>query len=383
MHLVMTGHEDAAKWSVPLGVRTASEWAWRVIVIAAALTGVIYLLTTLSELVIPIIIALLLAALLTPIYRRLRHVMPSGLAAGLTVLGTLALLVGALTFVGSQFTDQFADISKQVGAGYDQIRTWVMDTFGVTSTKLDEWIETARAQAAGQTNQLGTRAAEAGVTVGHAIAGFFVAMFTLFFFLHDGDRIWAWVVRLFPTTARAKVHSSGIIAWGQLSAFTRATIIVAAVDAVGIGVIAAILGVPFAGGIAILVFFGAFIPVIGAAISGAVPVLLALVALGPVKALLMLAGVIAVQQIESHLLQPILLGRAVKVHPLSVILAIAAGVIVAGIVGALIAVPLVAVLNAVGHHLLDEPTPKEAEDLLDSKGRAEAEEAEAEIGLED
>jgi predicted PurR-regulated permease PerM len=308
--------------------------------------------------------------------------MPSGLSAGLTVLGTLAILVGVLTFVGSQFTDQFADISKQVGAGYDQIRTWVMDTFGITSTKLDEWIETARTQAAGQTDQLGTRAAEAGVTVGHAIAGFFIAMFTLFFFLHDGDRIWAWVVRLFPKAARAKVHSSGIIAWGQLSAFTRATILVAAADAIGIGLVAALLGVPFASGIAILVFFGAFIPVIGAAISGAVPVLLALVALGPVKALIMLAGVIAVQQIESHLLQPILLGRAVKVHPLSVILAIAGGVIVAGIVGALVAVPLVAVLNAVGHHLLDEPTPDDAEDLLDARGRAEAEEAAAEIGLD-
>jgi predicted PurR-regulated permease PerM len=382
INLVVAGHDDAAKWSVPLGVRTASEWAWRVIVIAAALTGVIYLMTTLSELVIPIIVALLLAALLTPIHRRLRKVMPSGLSAGLTVLGTLAILVGVLTFVGSQFTDQFADISKQVGAGYDQIRTWVMDTFGITSTKLDEWIETARTQAAGQTDQLGTRAAEAGVTVGHAIAGFFIAMFTLFFFLHDGDRIWAWVVRLFPKAARAKVHSSGIIAWGQLSAFTRATILVAAADAIGIGLVAALLGVPFASGIAILVFFGAFIPVIGAAISGAVPVLLALVALGPVKALIMLAGVIAVQQIESHLLQPILLGRAVKVHPLSVILAIAGGVIVAGIVGALVAVPLVAVLNAVGHHLLDEPTPDDAEDLLDARGRAEAEEAAAEIGLD-
>lgn len=130
---------------------------------------------------------------------------------------------------------------------------------------------------------------------------------------------------------------------------------VAAVDAFGIGTVAGILGVPFASGVAVLVFFGAFIPVIGAALSGAVPVLIALVALGPVKALIMLLGVVAVQQIESHLLQPLLLGRAVKVHPLSVILAIATGVVLAGVVGALVAVPLVAVLNAVGHHLLDEP----------------------------
>ena len=116
---------------------------------------------------------------------------------------------------------------------------------------------------------------------------------------------------------------------------------------------AAILGVPFASGIGLLVFFGAFVPIIGAALSGSVAVILALVALGPVKALIMVGIVVAVQQLESHLLQPILIGRAMSVHPLAVVLAIAAGVVVAGIVGALIAVPSVAVLNAVGHHLLD------------------------------
>ncbi|MBK8728684.1 MAG: AI-2E family transporter [Tetrasphaera sp.] len=377
--LVVAGHDDAAKWSVPIGVRTASEWAWRAIVIAAALIGAIKLLTMLSEIVIPVIVALLLAALLAPIFKRLRAVMPSGAAAGLTVLGTLTLLIGLLTFVGSQFIDQFDDIKTQVGEGYDQIRTWIMDTFRVNATVLDEWIEKARQQGASALSDAGPKAAAAGVTAGHAIAGFFIAMFTLFFFLHDGARIWAWVVRLFPGAARGKVHSSGIVAWGQLSAFTRATVLVAAADAIGIGLVAAVLGVPFASGVAILVFFGAFIPVIGAAISGAVPVLLALVALGPVKALIMLAGVIAVQQIESHLLQPLLLGRAVKVHPLSVILAIAAGVVLAGIVGALIAVPTVAVLNAVGHHLLDPPTPPTADSLLDAEGRHEAAEAREEV----
>ena len=375
---VVTGHEDTAKWSVPLGVRTASEWAWRAIVIAAAIAGVIWILTQISEIVIPVIVALLLAALLTPIHRRLKRVMPSGLASTLTVLGTLALIIGALTFVTSQFVDQFDDIRSQVGQGYDQIRAWIMDTFGVNSTKIDDWIEAGRAQATKSFQDIGPQAAAAGATAGHAIAGFFVAMFTLFFFfLHDGRTIWGWVVSLFPRSARDKVASSGVIAWGQLSAFTRATIMVAAVDAIGIGAVAGILGVPFASGVAILVFFGAFIPVIGAAISGAVAVLLALVALGPVKALIMLAGVIAVQQIESHLLQPLLLGRAVKVHPLSVILAIAGGVVVAGIVGALIAVPLVAVLNAVGHHLLDDEDTRDAEQAINDAEHSSDKPAEA------
>ena len=180
-------------------------------------------------------------------------------------------------------------------------------------------------------------------------------MFTLFFFLFDGPRIWAWIVRLFPRSARAKVASSGVIAWLQLQAFTKATILVAAVDATGIGLGALILGVPFASGVALLVFFGAFIPVVGAAMSGAVAVLLALVAKGPITALIMLGVVIAVQQLESHLLQPVLLGRAVRIHPLAIILAIASGVVLWGIVGALIAVPVAAVVNAVGNHLLVDP----------------------------
>jgi predicted PurR-regulated permease PerM len=281
------------------------------------------------------------------------------------VLGTLAFTIGALSFVGSQFTSQFGDIRDQVGQGIDEIRGWFRDTFGISDTQVDEWIDRAREQLASGESNVGQTAAQAGLTVTHLLAGFFIAMFALFFFLYEGERIWAWVVRLFPGDARERVHSSGVIAWGQLSAFTRATILVAAVDALGIGLVAAFLGVPFASGVAVLVFFGAFVPVIGALISGAVPVLLALVALGPVQALIMLGGVIAVQQLESHVLQPFLLGRAVRVHPLAVILGIAGGVVVAGIVGALIAVPLVAVLNAVGHHLLDgDEAPDDADEML-------------------
>ena len=365
-------HQPVA-WQVPWGVRTASEWSWRLLLIAAAVLGGLWLFAYLSEVTIPIVVALLLAALLRPVTRFLARAVPRGAAAGITVLGTLAFTIGALSFVGSQFTSQFGDIREQVGQGIDEIRGWFRDTFGISDTQVDEWIDRAREQLASGESNVGQTAAQAGLTVTHLLAGFFIAMFALFFFLYEGERIWAWVVRLFPRDSRERVHSSGIIAWGQLSAFTRATILVAAVDALGIGLVAAILGVPFASGVAVLVFFGAFVPVIGALISGAVPVLLALVALGPVQALIMLGGVIAVQQLESHVLQPFLLGRAVRVHPLAVILGIAGGVVVAGIIGALIAVPLVAVLNAVGHHLLDgDEMPGDADDLLTPAERRRA-----------
>ena len=342
-----------AHWAVPRGVRTASEWAWRALVIGAAVVAALYVIARLSEVAIPILVALLLAALLQPVYSLLTRLIPRGLAAGITVLGTLAMVFGMLSFVGSQLTSQIDDIGSKVTDGIDQIRRWLNTTFGVTDTQLEGYIDKAREWLSSGT--LTDTAASAGLTATHIVAGFFIAMFALYFFLYDGQVIWGWTVRLFPRGAREKVHSSGLIAWAQLSAFTRATLVVAAVDAAGIGIGAAILGVPFASGIALLVFFGAFIPVVGAAVSGTVAVLLALVALGPVQALIMLGIVVGVQQVEAHLLQPFLVGRVMRIHPLAVILAIAAGVILAGIIGGLIAVPTIAVINAVSHHLLDGP----------------------------
>jgi predicted PurR-regulated permease PerM len=369
-----------AEWSVPLGVRTASEWAWRGILIAVAAVGVLYLMGRLSDVVIPLLVALLLAALLQPVYVGLERVMPRGLAAGITVIGTLGLVVGMLSFVGSQLTSQLDDISTRVGEGINQIREWANRTFGITDTDVDRWVDQAGEWLS--SGSLTDTATAAGLTATHIVAGFFLALFTLYFFLYDGPVIWGWVVRLFPRGAREKVHSSGLIAWRQISSFTRATVAVAAADAIGIGVGAAILGVPFASGIALLVFFGAFIPVVGAAVSGAVAVLLALVALGPIQALIMLGIVIGVQQVEAHLLQPLLVGRVMRIHPLAVILAIGTGIVLAGIIGGLIAVPTIAVLNAVGHHLLDSPETAEevapdesvtAEDVLAPEEEATAE----------
>ena len=201
-------------------------------------------------------------------------------------------------------------------------------------------------------------------------AGFFIVLFSTYFFLADGERIWAWTVRLSPRAARARVDSSGRVAWVSLTQFVRATVIVALVDAIGIALVAAILGVPFVLAIGVLVFLGAFVPMIGATIAGTVAVLVALVDQGPVTALFMLGGVILVQQVEGHILQPFLMGRWVSLHPLGVIVAIGIGVIVAGVAGALVAVPLAATVNAVVQHLAqhtdvgeDDPEEELEEDL--------------------
>ncbi|MFN8097572.1 MAG: AI-2E family transporter [Dermatophilaceae bacterium] len=367
-----TNPADHRVSTVPKGVRDASEWAARLLVIGLGIYVFGRVLGHMSEIVIPVLVAILLAALLEPLCRRLARRLPRAAAAGVTVIGTLAVIAGLMTFVGTQFSSQFSDIVDQTLEGVDQIRNWIRDTFHITDTQFAEYYQKARDALSGSGN-LGETAAAAGLTVTHVVAGFFIAMFTLFFFLFEGKAIWAWIVRLFPSPARQKVTASGAIAWGQLQAFCRATMLVAAADATGIGLGALILGVPFASGIALLVFLGAFVPVVGALLSGIVAVLLALVAKGPITALIMLGVVIAVQQIEAHVLQPFLLGRAVRVHPLAVILAIAAGVVLWGIVGALIAVPVAAVSNAVGNHLLTDsgPPPDEPEDLLTSTEQAE------------
>jgi predicted PurR-regulated permease PerM len=180
-------------------------------------------------------------------------------------------------------------------------------------------------------------------------------LFTTFFFLRDGRRIWQFLVGLLPSIAREPLGAAGEASWSTLVSYVRATILVAFIDAVGIGLALAGLRVQLAFPLAALVFLGAFIPIVGATVSGAVAVLVALVTKDWVTALLVLAAVVLVQQLEGHILQPLIMGRAVAIHPLAVILAIATGLLLAGIMGALIAVPLVAILNTairrlVSHH---------------------------------
>ena len=192
---------------------------------------------------------------------------------------------------------------------------------------------------------------QATTTAGHLLAGLFITLFATIFFTYDGRGIWSWIVGLFPDRARDRVQGSGERAWAVLTAYVRATVIIAAVDAIGIVLVAAVLGLPFLVPIGVLVFLGAFIPVVGAAISGISAVAVALVAEGPLSALVMLGGVVAVQQLEGHVLQPFLMGRLVRVHPLAIVVVIAIGGLVAGIFGALIAVPLTAIINAVASFL--------------------------------
>jgi predicted PurR-regulated permease PerM len=352
---IQAGESNYAAAQVPFGMDLAAAWSWRFLVVVGAGYVVSRVIAKFSLVVLPLVIALLLAALVIPLVELLSRIgFRRGLASIIVVIGSLAVLSLLITFAGQQIATGAQDLAKQVVTGLEQIRVWLKTgPLHASDSQINDYIKAAQDAVTTSNTRVVERVTEVGTAVGHIVAAFFIILFATYFFLADGARIWAWVVRLFPRASRARADSSGRIAWTSLTAFVRATVLVAFTDALGIMVVAAILRVPFVFAIGVLVFLGAFIPMIGATLSGSVAVLVALVAHGPVVALVMLGGVVAVQQLEAHVLQPFLLGRLVSVHPLGVIIAIAAGVLVAGIAGALVAVPLVAAVNAVVQHLND------------------------------
>lgn len=350
---VVVGPSNFNKAQVPWAYDLAAAYSWRFLVIIGATGVILYVLNYLALVVFPVVIALLIAALAAPLVSYLERLrIPRKVASLIVVVGGVATVALLLTFVGAQIANSVDQLSGQVVSGLDEVEQWLKDgPLHLSDSTINDGIQSAQDFISREGQDVFGRVTELGVAVGHVIAGFFIVLFATFFFLADGDLIWTWIVRMFPRVAREKADSSGRVAWHSLTQFVRATVLVAAVDAVGIMIFALILDVPLVGAIGVLVFLSSFVPLIGAFLSGTVAVLVALVAHGPIVALIMLAGVVLVQQIEAHVLQPFLMGRFVSVHPLGVILAIAVGVIVAGIGGALIAVPLAAALNAVAQHL--------------------------------
>jgi predicted PurR-regulated permease PerM len=335
--------------AVPMGVRVATAWAWRLLLLGLFAYVLMRLLGVFRLLVIPLLVAMLVVALVKPVTDAMERarVTRNG-AALLTLLGVLAVVAGLITLVSTQIASGFPELQRQAEAGLGQVQHWLAGPpLKLSTADLADYLQRARDSLTARQSTVVNGALAATTTAGHVVTGFFLTLFATFFFLAHGREIWGWVVRLFPRAAREAVDGSGRLGWVTLTSFVRATVIVALVDAIGIGVGAAVLHVPLAVPLGVLVFLSAFIPIVGALFSGAVAVLVALVAQGPVTALIMMAVVLVVQQIESHGLQPFLMGRAVRVHPLAVILAIAAGATVGGIVGALFAVPLVAVGNTV------------------------------------
>jgi predicted PurR-regulated permease PerM len=348
---------------VPRGLRIAAAWAWRLLLLVAASAVLFWLVGRLKDILIPLSIAMLLSALLAPfvgwLSRRIR--LPRSLAVAVVLIGGIAVVGGVLTLVVTQFVNSFPALAKNATDGIrtiqDELQTGPLHLSNSQLTGVADaaqnWLDTHR-------DVVTTGALSTATTAVDVLFTALLVLFTTFFFLRDGRRIWAFMIRLMPAGARRPLNAAGQAGWTTLVSYVRATILVALIDATGIGLALALLRVQLAFPLAALVFLGAFIPIIGATVSGAVAVLVALVTDGWVSALVVLAAVIVVQQLEGHILQPFIMGRAVAIHPLAVVVAIATGLILAGIMGALIAVPLVAVLNTGIRRLIThrhEPLP--------------------------
>jgi predicted PurR-regulated permease PerM len=365
---------------VPRGLRIGAALSWRFLVVIAALYVVIYLVGYLSVVVIPLSIALLLAALLAPLVFQLVKVhVPRGLAAAIVLIAGLAVLGGLLTFVITQFTSGLPQLQQQLGQSLSQIRDWLIKgPFNLGKDQYQAYLDKAIAFLQQNTGALTSGALTTAATIGEVLTGFALTLFILIFFLSGGEKIWSFLVRGVPAPVRSRVDVAGRRGFASLVAYVRATASVALVDAVGIGIGLAIVGVPLVIPLATLVFLGAFIPIIGAFVAGGVAVLIALVTNGVIGAIVVLAIVILVMQLEGHVLQPLLLGRAVKLHPLAVVLSITAGLVAAGIAGALLSVPLLAVLNAGIRSLLSDehldPTTVHALNKKDAQPHAAAKE---------
>jgi predicted PurR-regulated permease PerM len=337
-----------AEAALPFGIRLAGGLAWRLIAIAIVVLGFVALLARLGEIVIPLVVAILLSALLTPFKNVLlaRH-LPKWAAVLITFLTMLVAVSGLITLVVLTVNSGLNGFTDHVVAFYRSTLTALRNSpLGISQADVNNAVTSATDYLKSNSSRIAAGALTGADVLIHLLVAVLLTLFITLFLLIDGAGIWRWCVRLSPRKARAAVDGAAKAAWLSLHEYVRVQIVVALIDGIAVGVVAAILRVPFAVPLGVLVFLGAFIPIVGAVTTGLLAVLAALVYNGPINAVLMLAGIVAVNQVESHVLHPLMMGGAVRLHPIAVVLAVAGGSVIAGIVGAVFAVPLTAAVNS-------------------------------------
>lgn len=329
---------------IPLGVQRAAGWTWRLLLFLLGAVVLLWLLRRFELIVIPLAVALILSALFLPAVDALNRLkVPRGLAVTMVLLGGLGVLGGLLTFVGARMIDGLPELFQQITVSIDSLRRWLTDgPLALSERQIDSFVNSAIAALQDQQARLTTGVLSTASTTTQFLGGVFIAVFALASFLHGGRHLYRSVTTVFPASVRDRVRDAGTAGFKALTSFIRATFVVAFVDAVGIGLGLVIMGIPLALPLSALVFLGAFIPFVGAVVTGFLAVLVAFLAKGWLFAVLALALVLAVQQLEGNVLQPLIMGKAVKLHPLAVLVALTAGAVVAGVAGVLLAVPALA-----------------------------------------
>jgi predicted PurR-regulated permease PerM len=357
----MSANSDDA--SVEPLVRKAAAWAWRLLVILAAAVALLWVVQKLEIIVVPVLLALMISALLVPAVDWIdMRGLPRAAAVALVLLGGFLVFGGILAFVIVQFVYGLPDLTEQISRSIDSTRRWLIEgPLHLRGEQISNAGNAAIQALHNNQSKLTSGALATAATITELVTAAVLVLFTLIFFLYGGRNIWQYVTKIVPVGVRERVREAGKAGYGSLISYVRATFLVALTDAAGVGTGLAIMGIPLALPLASLVFLGAFIPLVGAVIAGFLAVVVALLAKGIVYALITFGLLIAVNQLETHLLQPLVMGRAVSIHPLAVVLAISTGGVLAGIVGALLAVPTAAFLNNAIQVLLARDPAAEAE----------------------
>ena len=333
---------------IPRLLVAASEISWRLIVCTAAAAIVVYALTRVGFALIPVVIALLLATLLVPPANALhRRGVPRALATTIVFLVSLLVIGGTVALLAPSVATEFDDLSKQVRGGADEVGSYIADLpLGLDEREIQEQIDTIDDRIRENQTSVSSGVIAGAQAAGQFLAGLTICLIVAFFFVKDGAAMWRWLTRLFPESRRPALDELGERSWRVLGAYVRGVVFVATIDAVGIGLALWLIGVPLVLPLAVITFVLAFIPLIGAFVAGAAAALVALVAVGPVAALLVIGAVFVVQQVEGNVLYPMIVGRTVDLHPVAILLAVTMGGLLYGIVGAALAVPIATVVAA-------------------------------------
>jgi predicted PurR-regulated permease PerM len=315
------------------------------LLIAAALYVLAWAYMRLRVVILPIVVAVFVCALLGPVAAFLkRRGVPAALAAGASMLGFALVVGGTIALLAPTVADELGDVGTSVQEGLEQALTWLAQgPLGISRAEIEQGIQTAIDRARENSSTLGRGVLSGAVLLAEVVAGLLLAVVLVFFFLKDGEGIWRWVVERMPRERQGDTDAIGRRAWGVLTGYLRGVAVIAVVDAVLIGIALLLIGVPLVLPLMVLTFFGAFLPLVGAVLAGAVAALVALVTEGVIAAVLVVVAITVIQQVEGDVLYPFVVGRAIELHPVAILLALTAGSVIAGIVGAIVAVPLAAV----------------------------------------
>jgi predicted PurR-regulated permease PerM len=367
------GPPDAPAAMVPRWLQAAAGWSWRLLIVAAVVYLLYRVAGRLTVVVVPCLAALLLTALLQPLTARLHRAgLPMLAATWCTLIGAVVVLAGTITLVTVRVRAEYPSLVSQVRHTIKQLQTWLagppLHLKTANLQKVGNEITTYLSQH--KTVVAGT-VVTGGEIVVEILAGVVLMLFVTFFLLKDGERIWSWLLRAAGRSRVGRADRAGRAAWLAVVYYMRGTVLVAATHAVVIAITLSIVGVPLVAALAVLVFLSSFIPLVGLLFAGALVILLTLVTKGWIAAVIVLAIFVGEDQVESHLLQPLVVGRIVRLHPLAVILVLAVGSVVAGIPGAVVAVPIAAAINRAAPELR-RPAPAGSSPGTPAAGSASA-----------